>query len=386
MVESDIYDRDLLLAGDRFSGPAIVEQMDCTTVVPPGATVTVDEYRQPRRIAGSSDDADVAIDARGSVRRANARDRRTTAVPTPPRAIGPAMDPVTFEVIRNAMVNITEEMAVTIRRAAFSTNIKTRADFSCAFFDTQLRCIAQSFAQPAHLVAMSVIAPNAIREIGPENFKAGRFGLRQRPAPRLQPPQRHHRHHARSMSAGSGSAMSPTWRTTSMSAARSRRASASTARSSRKASSCRRRWSPRGGKIDDNVLKLILANIRAPRETNGDLRAQLSANVVGSRRMETLTERYGRAVIEAFFDELIAYTERWTDREIRKLPEGAYEAEGFRDDDGITDDRCKLHAKVTIRDGHVRLDVSGSDEQRPCPINCNRAMSRTAAVASSRAA
>src|SRR4029079_12453361 len=85
----------------------------------------------------------------------------------------PAMDPVTFEVIRNAMVNITEEMAVTIRRAAFSTNIKTRADFSCAFFDTQLRCIAQSFAQPAHLVAMSVIAPNALREFGPENMQPG---------------------------------------------------------------------------------------------------------------------------------------------------------------------------------------------------------------------
>ena len=66
------------------------------------------------------------------------------------------MDPVTFEVIRNALLNITEEMAVTIRRAAFSTNIKTRADFSCAFFDATLRCVAQSFAQPAHLVAMSV--------------------------------------------------------------------------------------------------------------------------------------------------------------------------------------------------------------------------------------
>ena len=91
-------------------------------------------------------------------------------------------------------------------------------------------------------------------------------------------------------------------------------------------------------------------------------------------------ERYSPTVIESFFDELIAYTERWADREIRKLPEGVYEAEGFRDDDGITDRPVKLHAKVTIRDGHVRLDVSGSDEQRPCPINCNRAMSRTAAV------
>ena len=83
------------------------------------------------------------------------------------------MDPVTFEVIRNAVVNLTEEMAVTVRRAAFSTNIKTRADFSCAFFDAKLRCVAQSFAQPAHLVAMSTITPVSIREFGADNLNAG---------------------------------------------------------------------------------------------------------------------------------------------------------------------------------------------------------------------
>ena len=55
-----------------------------------------------------------------------------------------ALDPVTFEVIRNALLNATEEMAITVRRAAYSTNIKTRADFSCAFFDTKLRAAAQS--------------------------------------------------------------------------------------------------------------------------------------------------------------------------------------------------------------------------------------------------
>src|ERR671916_2375244 len=84
-----------------------------------------------------------------------------------------SIDPVTFEVMRNAFLNLTEEMAITVRRAAFSTNIKTRADFSCAFFDAKLRCIAQSFAKPSHLVAMSVIAPNSIREYGAERLKSG---------------------------------------------------------------------------------------------------------------------------------------------------------------------------------------------------------------------
>ena len=56
-----------------------------------------------------------------------------------------------FEVIRNGLVEATEEMAVALRHSAYSTNIKTRADFSCAFFDNQLRAVAQSFSQPVHL-------------------------------------------------------------------------------------------------------------------------------------------------------------------------------------------------------------------------------------------
>ncbi len=55
------------------------------------------------------------------------------------------IDPIQFEVIRNALLEATEEMAITLRRSAYSTNIKTRADFSCAFFDRDLRPIAQGF-------------------------------------------------------------------------------------------------------------------------------------------------------------------------------------------------------------------------------------------------
>ena len=54
------------------------------------------------------------------------------------------IDPIKFEVIRNALVEATEEMAVALRRSAYSTNVKTRQDFSCAFFDGDLRIIAQA--------------------------------------------------------------------------------------------------------------------------------------------------------------------------------------------------------------------------------------------------
>src|SRR3954452_19939287 len=77
------------------------------------------------------------------------------------------LDPVRFEVIRHALVEATEEMAVAMRRSAYSTNIKTRSDFSCAFFDRDLRAVAQAFTQPVHLGSFVELVPRAVRAYGP---------------------------------------------------------------------------------------------------------------------------------------------------------------------------------------------------------------------------
>jgi N-methylhydantoinase B len=286
-----------------------------------------------------------------------------------------SIDPVTFEVIRNALLNITEQMAVTIRRAAYSTNIKTRADFSCAFFDNKLRTVAQSFAQPAHLVSMAAIVPYSIKEIGAENIRTGdsyfvndahRGASHLNDITVLSPVDvggvrlgylANMAHHIdvgglapASLAVTTeiyqeGITLPPT------------------------------RLGQNGG-IDNNVLNMMLANVRAPRETRGDLQAQVSANIVGARRMAALVERYPPDLLEEFYDELINYTERWTDHELRKLPEGRFEAVGYRDDDGLSDEPVRLNMGVTIEDGHITLDVDGSSEQRNAPMNCTRPMAR----------
>ncbi len=64
-------------------------------------------------------------------------------------------------------------MAAALRRSAYSTNIKTRQDFSCAFFDRGCRAIAQSFAQPVHLGSFVELIPRAVRAYGPENMGPG---------------------------------------------------------------------------------------------------------------------------------------------------------------------------------------------------------------------
>src|ERR1051325_7420443 len=82
------------------------------------------------------------------------------------------IDPVLFEVVRNALTEATEEMSACLQRTAYSTNIKTRLDFSSAFVDAQCRMVAQAFCQPAHLVTIGRIVPRAIAEYGPENLRA----------------------------------------------------------------------------------------------------------------------------------------------------------------------------------------------------------------------
>ena len=76
------------------------------------------------------------------------------------------IDLITFEVIRNALVAATDEMVLALKRSAYSTNIKTRSDFSCAFFDAELRSVAQGFAPVSYthltLPTSTSTAPQAV--------------------------------------------------------------------------------------------------------------------------------------------------------------------------------------------------------------------------------
>ena len=96
---------------------------------------------------------------------------------------GDVIDPVTFEVIRNALVAATDEMALALKRSAYSTNIKTRSDFSCAVFDAELRAVAQGFNQPVHLGSMVEQVPRAVRDYGAERLGPGDVLVTNEPFP-----------------------------------------------------------------------------------------------------------------------------------------------------------------------------------------------------------
>jgi N-methylhydantoinase B len=289
----------------------------------------------------------------------------------------PAADPISFEVIRNALVAATDEMVLALRRSAYSTNIKTRSDFSCAFFDPELRSVAQGFAQPVHLGSMVEQVPRAVLDYGPENLEPGDVIVTNDPYPSgvhlndvsLISPV-HHRgellgyvanlaHH---VDVGGGAPASI---------------------------GAFREVFQEGviippvklvdaGRIVPDVFALILAQIRSKHETAGDLRAQVAANNTGVRRLQALAERHGRDTIAATMDELLAYSERRTRAELAALPHGVYEAEGSVDTDGYSSEPVRLCARVELSADGVHFDLAGSDPQRRAPVNSTYAQTFSA--------
>ncbi|MBM3526205.1 MAG: hydantoinase B/oxoprolinase family protein, partial [Alphaproteobacteria bacterium] len=286
----------------------------------------------------------------------------------------PDMDPITFEVLRNAFMTVTEEMAVTLRRTAYSTNVKTRGDFSCSVIDRDLRVIAQS-GQPGHLVSIATTIPASVREIGIDKMRPGDAFL-------VNDPYRGSNHlnditcfapvfvagelfgfvanMAHHVDVGGASPASLGVNTEIFQEGVILPVTQIAA----------------DGVIIDNVMNLILANVRPRREVLGDLRAQLSANAVAARRIGELIATHGMPTLRKFCDELLAYTDRWVDLELRRLPQGTFRAEVFRDDDGISDEPIRLCIAVTLKDGQAILDITGSSAQVRGPMNATRMQTR----------
>ena len=277
-------------------------------------------------------------------------------------------DPVQFEVIRNALMEVTEEMAIALRRSAYSTNIKTRADFSCAFFDCQFRTVAQAFTQPTHLGSLSELVPRAVNKYELKNLAPGdgiltndpyRGGGHLNDITLISPVYwkdeifgyvvnlAHHVDVGGGAPASIGAFQEIFQEGLIIHPVKLVRA----------------------GQIVGDVFSLILAQIRSKRETAGDFRAQVAANNTGARRLEALVKRFGSAAVTSCIDELIEYTQRRTRAEIAKIPKGIFAAEGYVDNDGFTDEPVHLVAKVTIDDEGVLFDLSGCDPQRRAPVN-----------------
>src|SRR4029078_747791 len=133
-----------------------------------------------------------------------------------------------------------------------------------------------------------------------------------------------------------------------------------------------------GGRVNEDVMRLIAANVRVPEEREGDLTAQLGAIATGRERLLEIVDRYGFKEADLYATHLINYTGEMMRRVIRALPDGVYEAEDFLDDDGYSGAAVRIAVRIEITGDRASVDFSGSSPQVRGPINAVEAITVSA--------
>ena len=306
-------------------------------------------------------------------------------------------DPITLEIYRALYTSVAEEMGVALRRTAFSPNIKERRDYSCAVFDSSGRVIAQGDHMPVHLGSMPMAVAAALREveIGPGDVVAlndpfaggthlpdvtlvmGVFGKtaggrrqtagnrKRAPAARILPPASclffvaNRAHHADIGGATPGS----------MGLATDVYGEGV-------------RIPPihlvRGGEICEDVMKLILANVRSHKERQADFEAQIGSLKTGGARLLEIVARRGAKEASHYAAHLISYSSRMMRHAINAIPDGSYQAADALDDDGIRESEIPIRVRITIRGDRALVDFSGSAPQVAGAINAVEAITVSA--------
>jgi len=302
--------------------------------------------------------------------------------PTRRAAAARRVHPIEFEVFKNRFLSIVEEMGVTLRRTAFSPNIKERLDYSCAVYDARGETIAQGDHMPVHLGAMPLSVRAAIDAFALEEgdivalndpFHGGTHlpditlvsavflgppGRREK-RPTFYVANRAHHSDVGGMSPGS------------MPVAREIYQEGLILPPVRLA---------RRGQVSPDLMALILANVRTPEEREGDLTAQIAANRVAENRLRELVGKYGRPQVVAYGAALQDYTERVLRATIAAIPEGNYSFADALDDDGFGDRPISIVVTVRIRERGAEIDFTGSSPQVEGSVNANYAITLSACL------
>lgn len=285
-------------------------------------------------------------------------------------------DPVQLEVFHHRVAAIAEEMGAALVRSSFSPNIKERRDLSCAVFDGDGEMVAHAAHIPVHLGSTPLSVRAAI-DRGPmqrgdviilnDPFMGGTHlpdvtmvcpvfhGRGARPVAYVA--NRAHHADIGGMSPGSMPLATEIFQEGL-------------------------RIPPvrivRAGCVDEDVLALLLANVRGARERQGDLRAQIAALEIGTQRVHELLKTMGASPAKASMKALQDYSERLTRAVLRSIPAGEYAARDVLDDDGCGAERIPIRVRIRIGGGRALFDFAGSSPQVRGGVNANRAVTLAA--------
>jgi N-methylhydantoinase B len=281
-----------------------------------------------------------------------------------------SINALTLTVIWNGIMSIAEELGITLRHTAFSEGVREGDDFSTAIFDRQGRMIAQGNFSPGHLGSMPYVVQHVRNYFPEERLKPGdSIALND-------------------SFMGSGHfpdvfQIMPVFLDGSIIGYVANSAHqvdvGGAAPGSQKVCGVTEAYQEglrilpvklvKEGAFDEDIMRIILGNVRMPDKVRGDLSAQHGANLTAMERLCQLHRDHGTDLIERAHDVILDRTEAHMRAALAKVPNGTYSFEDFMDDYGADTDPIKVAVDITFDSGSVTLDFSRSSDQVPAAIN-----------------
>jgi N-methylhydantoinase B len=283
-----------------------------------------------------------------------------------------ALDPVTLEVIRNALPAVANEMAADLQRTSYNMMIYEVRDFCTALIDPDGKLVSQNVGGVSHFVAdLGVIITDGMQRYGRKGFKPGDVIITNHQAVAGQHLNnvviyapyfykgellmfmmvRAHWIDIGGMSTGfgAGPTVADPWL---------------------EGLQLDQLKIYEGGKLNDTLYRVLKDNIRFPESSLGDMKSQMAACRLAAKRMDEMFDKYGRATILAAIETIFDETERKCRNVVAQLPDGVYEAESAVDDDGVLKgEPVPIRVKVTIKKGEMTIDLSGCSAERKSGVN-----------------
>jgi len=289
------------------------------------------------------------------------------------------VNPITLEVVRNALISIAEQMSITMLKTSYSTVIREILDYSTAIFDRKGRIIAQASRIPVHLNSMSPALEAILAEYFPiESWSPNDVIM-------MNDPYKGGQHLPDIMT------FTPVFVDDAILGIVGAlghqldiggRSAGSYGGDVTEIYQEGLRIPPvklfSAGIPNEAVFEIFKANIREPVKTMGDINAQLAALEIGKEAFRKLAGKYGGDTIEACMEALLAYSERRMRAKILEIPDGVYDFEDWIDDDGIEDRPIRIKVSVTVQGSGISVDFTGTEKQSTGPVNAPIGVTKSA--------
>ena len=342
-VEVPVYDRYMLQPSQDIAGPAIIEERESTTVVPPGDALSVDSHLNLRLRIGQTSALEAVVPAGMPLEAAMARIES---------------DPVGLEIMWSRLINVAEECWYTVIRTAFSLIIGEAQDFACEVLDARGKQIAHSpRAMPVFNLTLPMAVNAMLQRYPPEDLKPGDVMITNDPW----------------LCAGhlfDIAIAAPVFREGRLVAIMGIVGHVADIGGTKDSLNAQEIYEEglqippmklyREGRISEDLLDMIRENVRDSDQVIGDIHALVSASRTGAERLLRFMVEYGMHDLEALAMVIQGRAERAMRDAIRRLPDGTYESEIWND--GL-DTPERYPVSITVDGDELEVDFAGAPPQ-----------------------